>query len=184
MDRLVGSGDPELLAVYGRRRIGKTFLIRTHFESLMRFELTGSYGASMADQLGNFASALVTSKLAPAPLETPETWQAAFQQLIALLEQSWKGKRTKKREVLFFDELPWLASPRSRFLPAFEHFWNSWASKQTHLLVVVCGSAAFWMLSKVIRSKGGLHNRVTRRIRLPPFTLTEVEEYARSLNGE
>ena len=88
MYRLIDSGDPELLAVYGRRRIGKTFLIRTHFGPLMRFEMTGSYGASLADQLSNFATALVTSKLALIEPETPKSWQAAFQQLIVLLEQS------------------------------------------------------------------------------------------------
>jgi hypothetical protein len=82
--------------------------------------------------------------------------------------------------VLFFDELPWLAGKRSRFLPAFEHFWNAWAVKRRDLVVVVCGSAASWMIGKLLRARGGLHNRVTRRIRLEPFSLAEVECYCQS----
>jgi hypothetical protein len=99
--------------------------------------------------------------------------------LIELLERSWEQRRGTAREVLFFDELPWLAAPRSRFLPAFEHFWNHWASRQERLVVVICGSAASWMLSNILRNKGGLHNRVTRRVRLLPFSLREVEDYVR-----
>ena len=168
-----------MLAVYGRRRIGKTFLIRNHFEKSMRFEMTGSAGASLSEQLSNFAAALSASGLVPIAPEPPGSWQQAFQMLIELLEASWKRRRTKTREVLFFDELPWLAAPRSRFLPAFEHFWNHWASKEERLMVVICGSAASWMLSNILGNKGGLHNRVTRQVRLTPFSLREVEEYAR-----
>ncbi|MFT4641457.1 MAG: hypothetical protein ACI8T1_004794 [Verrucomicrobiales bacterium] len=150
----------------------------------MRFETTGSYGAALSDQLNSFTTTLVASGLATTTPEIPRSWQDAFQLLIQLLEKSWKRKRSKRREVLFFDELPWLASPRSRFLQAFEHFWNSWASKQGRLIVVVCESAASWMLSNVLRNKGGLHNRVTRRVRQLPFTLGEVENYVRSRHAK
>ena len=82
--------------------------------------------------------------------------------------------------MVFFDEIPWLASRRSRFLDALDHFWNSWASRQPHLIVVICGSAASWMIHKVIQHRGGLHNRVTQRIRLEPFTLGEAFQYLHS----
>src|SRR5439155_1753043 len=79
--------------------------------------------------------------------------------------------------VVFFDELPWLASRRSGFLAAFEHFWNAWAVKQRNLAVVICGSAASWMIQNLVHARGGLHNRITRRIRLQPFSLVETEQY-------
>jgi predicted AAA+ superfamily ATPase len=89
-------------------------------------------------------------------------------------------KKTKNKKVIFFDELPWLDSRRSGFLGAFEHFWNSWASKRTDIIVVICGSAASWMISKIVNNKGGLHNRITKKIRLLPFTLHEMELYLQS----
>jgi uncharacterized protein len=83
----------------------------------------------------------------------------------------------KSRTIVFFDEFPWINTPRSGFLQAFENFWNSWASKESNLVVVICGSAASWMIKKVINNRGGLHNRVTRRIRLLPFTVSETAEF-------
>ncbi|NLS91762.1 MAG: AAA family ATPase [Planctomycetaceae bacterium] len=167
------STEAELIAVYGRRRVGKTFLVREYFGERLCFELTGVHDASLTEQLQNFSFALGQAMRSPVPLETPANWQQAFQQLITYVESLPKtGKH-----VVFLDELPWLASRRSRFMPAFEHFWNAWASRQSHLIVVVCGSAASWMINKVIRQRGGLHNRLTRRIRLEPFSLAEASEY-------
>jgi len=170
------SGQPELIAVYGRRRVGKTYLVRQYFAGRLRFELTGTRDASLAEQLGNFTHAL--GKLTGFHHATPASWQQAFQELEHALAPMLKRKG---RHVLFFDELPWLARRNSRFLPAFEQFWNHWASKQPSLIVVVCGSAASWMIAKVLRQRGGLHNRVTRRIRLQPFCLAETEAYLEHL---
>lgn len=170
------SSEAELVAVYGRRRVGKTFLVREFFRQRLAFELTGVHDAPLAEQLRNFSFALGRAMRSDIPLATPPTWQDAFQQLIVCLEAL--SKSTK--HVVFFDEVPWLASRRSRFMSAFEHFWNAWASRQPHLIVVVCGSAASWMIGKLVRQRGGLHNRVTRRIRLEPFTLAESKEYLRS----
>ncbi len=173
------SRDPELLAVYGRRRVGKTFLISRFFgHEDTYFELTGVQGAKLADQLANFADECNRRLSGRSPAAVPSSWREAFRTLVKALEE----KPTRGKTVLFFDELPWLASRRSGFLQAFEYFWNSWASKQRDLIVVICGSAASWMLRKIIYAKGGLHNRVTRRIRLMPFTLTETEEYFRKRN--
>jgi len=170
------SGQPELIAVYGRRRVGKTYLVRQYFAGRLRFELTGSRDASLAEQLGNFTHAL--GKLTGFNHASPGSWQQAFQELERALVPVLKGKG---RHVLFFDELPWLARRNSRFLSAFEQFWNHWASKQPSLIVVICGSAASWMIAKVLRQRGGLHNRVTRRIRLQPFCLAETEAYLQHL---
>lgn len=170
------SGDAELIALYGRRRVGKTFLVREHFGRDICFELVGLHEATLSSQLRNFAGALGRASKSAAPLAPPRDWVTAFEQLASFLEPLLR--RRSKKQVVFLDEVPWLAGRRSGFLPAFEHFWNGWASRQSKLVVVICGSAASWMLRKVVRQRGGLHNRVTRRIRLEPFTLAETEEFA------
>ena len=180
LQEAVVSPDPELIAVYGRRRIGKTFLVRQHFGPAIAFELTGSHAGDMATQLEAFATAMGRATGAPAPLAAPADWTAAFRQLETYLGGLRKPRRGKR--VVFFDELPWLATRRSGFLTAFEHFWNSWASAQPWLILVICGSSASWMLRKVVKQRGGLHNRVTRRIRLEPFTLAQCASYLEARN--
>lgn len=186
LDDAIASPGAELVAIYGRRRIGKTFLVREHYGSALAFELTGSHASSLAAQLVAFATALGRalggSVAGSAKLAPPASWPDAF----ALLEQHLRGLPRKKgrKHVVFLDELPWLATRRSGFLPAFEHFWNGWASAQPWLVVVICGSSASWMLSHVVKERGGLHNRVTRRIRLAPLSLAECEEYLRARRVE
>jgi hypothetical protein len=168
----LGSGRPELIAIYGRRRVGKTYLVRTFYAEQLCFELTGVRDATRAQQLAMFVHAMephVGQRIA-----TPPDWPSAFQALARLLESQ---RRDGKRKVIFFDELPWLASRRSGFLAALDHFWNTWASRQQDLIVVICGSAASWMISKVLHDKGGLHNRVTRTLALYPFRLHEAEAF-------
>lgn len=167
------SGSAELVAVYGRRRIGKTFLVRNHFHSQLVFELTGIHNASLKDQLYNFSLALKESMGIPVPPAPPRGWLEAFQQLSMHLEKmDGKGPR-----VVLFDELPWLSTPRSGFLQAFGHWWNISASRNPLIKVVICGSAASWIIRNIINDRGGLHNRVTRRIRLLPFSLAETEMF-------
>ena len=171
-DQASQSDKAELIAVYGRRRIGKTVLIREYFASSIVFELTGLSNAPLDLQLENFSAALERAFGSSGSYAAPSNWFEAFQQLEKSLQGHKKGKR---RRVVFFDELPWLATRRSGFLGAFEHFWNSWASKQNELIVVVCGSAASWMINRVVESRTGLHNRVTRRVRLMPFSVGESQ---------
>jgi uncharacterized protein len=162
---------PAFVAVYGRRRIGKTLLIRHVFGERMTFYLTGIGNVTTEQQLVNFQAAF--ERQAPLPLHTstPKNWFSAFQQLITFLEKEKEGKK-----VVFLDELPWLDTDKSDFMPSLEHFWNSWASARTDVILVVCGSAASWILNKLIHNRGGLHNRVTTRMRLEPFTLKEAEQ--------
>ncbi|MBL0912790.1 MAG: ATP-binding protein [Bacteroidia bacterium] len=157
----------EMLAILGRRRIGKTFLVKQTFTRI-DFEVTGILNAPMQEQLENFSDKL---REAGAPVsEVPGTWLQAFRQLRQWLE----SKRSKRKKVLFIDELPWMDTPRSRFLEALGHFWNDYAA-HNNVLIVLCGSAASWMIRKVVDSKGGLHNRITRLLQLEPFTLRETE---------
>lgn len=179
LDKILNSGEPELVAVYGRRRVGKTFLIRRIYSKQISFEFSGIHHETLAHQLESFATALTISS-SSLPLARPASWIQAFQMLITYLTPQIK----KQRKVIFFDEFPWINTPKSGFLRAFENFWNTWASRQENLVVVICGSAAAWMIQKVINNRGGLHNRVSRRIRLLPFTVGETEAYlkARKIN--
>lgn len=173
LERVARSDEPEFVAVYGRRRIGKTFLVREYFEKEICFEMVGVRGASISDQLENFANALDKVLGIGVRSQRPGSWIEAFQQLELFLESSIVQSRIGKR-VVFIDELPWLNTPRSKFLASLEHFWNRWGAKQRNFVLVVCGSAASWMLQHIVRAKGGLHNRLTRRILLLPFTLRDA----------
>ena len=174
LDGIFCSGKAEFVAVYGRRRIGKTFLIDSYFGQKYDFFMAGMYEASKREQLSNFAHQL--SLYSKTIHSVPKNWMDAFFQLQSYLE-TLSGK---EQIVIFIDELPWFDTPRSRFLKAFELFWNSWASKMDNLKLIVCGSSTSWMTNKLIGNRGGLHNRVTRQIRLQPFNLYEVELFLQS----
>lgn len=175
INKIKNSKEAELVAVYGRRRVGKTFLIRNEFRDKLVFEFSGIHHATLGQQLESFSYAL-TRAAETLPVAKPESWIAAFQMLTDFLKPTLsRGKR-----VIFFDEFPWINTPRSGFLAAFENFWNGWASNQKNLIVVICGSAAAWMIQKVLKNRGGLHNRVSRRIRLLPFNIAETKAFLRS----
>ena len=167
------SQKPELIAVFGRRRVGKTYLIGSFFKGKIDFELTGLKDGTKEQQLRNFSYSLKdakkTDELPPPPID----WLEAFHQLKTHLESIGDSER---RKVVFIDEVPWIATGKSDFLTGFSYFWNSYAAK-TNIVVVICGSATAWMIQKIINDKGGLHNRVTRRIHLQSFTLAETEAY-------
>lgn len=172
----LASATPELIAIYGRRRIGKTFLIRSFYKEQLVFDFTGIHEASLSTQLENFSIALQKSMATAIPSVVPQNWVQAF----FFLEQYLTPKIKDRKTVIFFDEFPWIHTARSGFLQAFGHFWNTWASKQTNIVVVICGSAASWMIQNIVNNKGGLHNRITRTIRLLPFNLNETEEYLKN----
>ena len=176
LQQLLLSKESEFLAVYGRRRVGKTFLVRefylpkTHY-----FELTGQKDASLAEQLHHFSNSF--TKYTGQPIEQKlQSWIQALDILAEHLEAT----KTSKKHVIFFDELPWLCGRRSKFLSSLDYFWNSRVSKCPHVILVVCGSSASWMVDKIIAHKGGLHNRLTQRMVLMPFTLGENKAYLNS----
>jgi len=177
LERVLASREAELVAITGRRRVGKTFLVREALRDRIVFELTGSHRAPLAAQLRAFDAAMRASF--PGHEGEASSWPDAFERLRAALSRAPRGRRGERR-VIFVDELPWLAARRSGFLPAFEHFWNSWAVTRSDLVVVVCGSAASFMARELLHARGGLHNRVTRHLRLQPFTVAEADVYLRS----
>ncbi|MEZ4887817.1 MAG: ATP-binding protein [Chitinophagales bacterium] len=177
LQKALTSNEPEMIAVIGRRRVGKTFLIRSVYEGHIDFEVTGALKAPKEEQLLNFVFELTKASKNLLPVKTPANWMEAFILLIQYLELQQKTKSEK--QVVFFDELPWLSTPKSGFLRALGFFWNSWASRQ-NIVVVICGSAASWMIQKVVNNTGGLYNRITQRIYLEPFNLSDTEAYLQS----
>jgi AAA+ ATPase superfamily predicted ATPase len=175
LNRAYASKYSEFVAVYGRRRIGKTFLIRETFKDRFTFQYTGAFNVTNREQLEEFHTSLVSQGL-PGDSATPQTWFEAFHQLENLISAS-----TQDRKIIFLDELPWMDSPNSKFISAFEHFWNSWASARYDILLIVCGSATSWIINKIFRNIGGLYNRVTYKIRLNQFSLAECEELTQYL---
>lgn len=173
--RLMNTGASEFVAVYGRRRVGKTFLIREAFSNDFDFYITGMANVPLATQLANFHLAITKYASPGMVIDPASNWLAAFHQLSQILE-----KKKKAKKVVFLDELPWLDTAKSGFIQALEYFWNSWASARKDVLLIVCGSAASWMINKLIHNKGGLYNRVTHRMKLEPFTLHECEQYFRN----
>ncbi|MCB9426623.1 MAG: AAA family ATPase [Flavobacteriales bacterium] len=161
-----------LIAVIGRRRVGKTFLIRETYKENKVFEMTGLKDAEVDKQLINFALQMNLFFPSEKLHDTPPDWLRAFNQLTQQLSQL----DTTKKPVLFFDELPWIAGKKSGFTEALAHWWNNWASQQ-NIVVVICGSAASWMIENVVNAKGGLHNRLTKLITLLPFTLAETKAF-------
>ena len=173
LEQLLKSDQPELLAIYGRRRVGKTYLIKNYYADHLKFTCSGESGGSMSTQLANFQQQLNTWFPANRQLHPPANWQQAFITLRECLDTL----KTKDKKVIFFDELPWLDTHKSGFVSAFGYFWNIYLSERPDMLVVICGSAASWMIKKIVNNKGGLHNRITQRIRLLPFTLKETKDY-------
>lgn len=176
LDMLCKEKGANLIAVYGRRRVGKTFLVKQYFDEQFDFFFTGSFETPQKVQLALFQNTL--QQYSGEEQATPKTWFEAFDQLRIYLS----GIK-KKRLVVFLDELPWMETPKSNFLKAFTYFWNSWASTRKGLKLIVCGSSTTWMLNKIIGDKGGLYGRCSRSIYLAPFNLHEVEDFLKKQKG-
>lgn len=165
---LCDSGYSEFVAVYGRRRVGKTFLVREAFGYHFTFQHAGLAKQPMAKQLAAWKSSLKDAGLKVTA--APKNWLDAFDLLKDLIREAPEGKK-----VIFIDEMPWMDTPRSGFVAALESFWNGWASGRKDILLIICGSATSWIINKIIKNHGGLHNRVTHKLPLGPFTLRECE---------
>ena len=177
LQKALQSNEAEMVSVIGRRRIGKTFLIKTVYQEHIFFELTGVKDAPVEEQLGNFAHALKKASKNTLILKPFSDWMEAFYVLMDYLEKLPKNRKY----VVFFDEVPWFSQYKSDFIRGLGYFWNSWAVNQ-NIVVVICGSSASWMIQKIVNDRGGLHNRITRRLFLKPFTLAETEIYLKSRN--
>lgn len=177
LNRLYDGNKAELVAIYGRRRVGKTFLVDEVFGERITFRHAGlspegeEAAGLLKAQLDHFYNSLIIQGMKKC--KKPDNWLDAF----LLLEKYLQKKDDGSRQLVFMDELPWLDTPRSGFLRAFEGFWNNWGCHRKNLMVVVCGSANSWILNNLINNHGGLYNRVTYQIKLSPFSLRECAEF-------
>ena len=172
----INSDRSEFIAIYGRRRVGKTFLIKKTVGDDFTFHFSGTLGFSRTNQLLNFGLTL-REQSRGLDIPIPENWIVAFHLLKQLIENS-----PHKHKIIFLDELPWIDTPKSGFIPALENFWNSWCSWRDDIKLIVCGSATSWIINKIIKNKGGLHNRLTHHMQVNPFDLRACEEYFDTYN--
>lgn len=171
LDNIYKSGKPEFIALYGRRRVGKTFLIDQKYGTEFAFKVTGIIDGSKQEQMFTFVQAMREIGYQGG---APESWLDAFFQLQELLKARLKRR---KRCIIFIDELPCFDTQKSGFIKALGHFWNNWCSTHSEIMLIVCGSATTWMIKNLIDSHGGLHNRITHEFHIHPFTLSETEKY-------
>jgi predicted AAA+ superfamily ATPase len=169
LTRLKESSQAEFVVLYGRRRVGKTFLVRSFFDDKFTFYCTGLAKGTRKQQLTNFGKML--SEYSGHTIH-PQDWFEAFDALKIIITRS-----RQRRKVVFLDEVPWMDTQKCEFKQALDLFWNSWAMMQSNLLFIICGSAASWMVKHVINDKGGLHNRLTCKLHLMPFVLKDTKAY-------
>jgi AAA+ ATPase superfamily predicted ATPase len=174
LEDLYSSARAEFLAIYGRRRVGKTYLVREFFQNKRSifFNVTGTKDGPLLEQLTHFVDQLSEVFYKGLPLQSVKTWDAAFRLLTKAVSEV-SSKTTKI--ILFFDELPWMATRNSRLLESLDYYWNQHWSNNKRIKLIICGSSASWIINKVINNKGGLHNRITRQIHLEPFNLTQTK---------
>lgn len=171
IQKCIKSNKSEFVIIYGRRRVGKTFLVKKIFNGIFDFYFVGSSRMTSKMQLEDFASSL--SKYSGIKTIVPQNWKDAFNLLSNYLETL----NEKRKKIIFIDEMPWIDRKQSDFLAALEHFWNNWVTMRDDIVLIACGSATSWMINNLVKNRGGLHNRITRRIYLHPFSLHETELY-------
>ena len=183
LNKLYDKNSAEFVAIYGRRRVGKTYLVDETFSGRITFRHAGLAPEEQKDDVGqlknqleHFYKSLLLHGMEEC--EKPKNWFDAF----FLLEKFLQKIDTGAKQLIFIDELPWLDTPRSSFIQAFEGFWNTWACHRKNLMLIVCGSANSWILDKLINAHGGLYNRVTHEMKLSPFTLSECEDFYKANN--
>lgn len=179
LKKLFKSNKAEFLAIYGRRRVGKTYLIRqfSNNQEAAFFNVTGSKEGTKKEQLTHFVEQIGKVFYGGVALSVPLQWDGAFNLLTTAMEQHAKNKKI----ILFFDEIPWMATPKSRLLQNLDYYWNQHWSNDQRIKLIICGSSASWIIKKVINNRGGLHNRLTQRIRLEPFTLLETKHFLENI---
>ncbi len=173
LNNMLLTDEAELVSVLGRRRVGKTYMLRETFKEHLVFEFAGIEDGTQRQNLKAFTFALQQTFGKKTVPNNIKDWLTGFEILIELLN---KRKTSTNKMVVFIDELPWIAGKRKDFVKAFGFFWNNWASKQK-IVVAICGSAAAWMIKNIVQNKGALHNRITRQIYLQPFTCKETKAF-------
>lgn len=180
LKQFLNSKKPEFLALYGRRRVGKTFLIRNFFEGkdVIYFDVTGTKNGSMKEQIKHFTKQISQVFYKGVRLEFGKNWDDTFELLTEAIQHS----ESKKKIILFMDEFPWMATKNSKLLQNLDYYWNQHWSKHDKIKLIICGSSASWIIEKIVNNKGGLHNRLTRNINLEPFNLGQTKRFLQNLS--
>jgi len=174
--RCLESERSEFVIVYGRRRVGKTFLVDYFFQGKYDFSFVGGHNLTKGKQLRNFAKSL--TKIAGLDSQPVfKTWENAFDSLECYLE----SLPAERKKIVFIDEMPWIDTPQSEFVEALESFWNGWGTRRNDIVFIASGSASSWMMDKLVDNPGGLHGRITNNIYVRPFTLYETKLYLESI---
>lgn len=179
LNQILSSNVSEFLAIYGRRRVGKTFLIRTFFEAqnALFFNVTGAKDGPLNEQIRHFTKEIGRVFYNDAQLKQEKNWDLAFE----MLTKAFEGIKKNKKIVLFFDEFPWMVGRNSRLLQTLEYYWNQYWSRDKRIKLIICGSSASWIIEKIVNNKGGLYNRLTRNIYLEPFNLKDSKRFLNSI---
>lgn len=181
ISQCLASKRPEFMVVYGRRRVGKTYLVKEYFNGRFSFYATGIPSEKMKNQMAVIYESLIDH--GENVHTVPKNWFEVFRRIKGLLETDDVARDPiSNKRVIFLDEVPWMDTARSDFKSALDFFWNSWASTQNDLVLIVCGSATSWIVNNILGDNGGFYNRITRQLYLKPFSLSECREYFRS-NG-
>ncbi len=178
LDKILQSDQAGFLALYGRRRVGKTFFVRQYLKEQIVFDISGTKDGLKKQQIANFFSEYLSRTNGQKETILPETWHGAFQYLAKYLSEL-PTKKTKY--VVFLDEMPWMDTPKSEFIGALEFFWNQYISRMDNVLLIACGSSSSWIRKNLIHAVGGLHNRVTHRMKLSPFNLYETSLFLQNI---
>jgi uncharacterized protein len=178
LDKILQSTQAEFLAVYGRRRVGKTFLIRQYLKKHIVFDFSGTKEGTKTQQLSDFFTVYLKQTKRRRETQLPVSWHQAFNYLADFLSEL---PQTDIKQVVFIDEMPWLDLPKSEFISALEFFWNQHVSKMDNILLIACGSASSWIRKNLINARGGLYNRITYRIKLMPFNLYETALFIQAM---
>ena len=179
LQSLLSSSSPEFLAIYGLRRVGKTFLIKQFFQTkkVKFFSITGEKNATMREQIIHFTKQISHLFYNDVVLEPKKNWDETFE----LLTKSIQLLNAKEKIILFFDEFPWMVTQHSRLLQNLDYYWNQHWSNDNRIKLIICGSSASWIIDNIVNNKGGLHNRLTRNILLEPYDLAETKQFLESL---
>jgi len=176
LDELLNSGNPEFLAIYGRRRVGKTMLVREFFKNkknIIFLKTIGTLQGAMHDQIDNFTTQIGETFYKSAQLKSGKNWNETFK----LLNDAVKSTNKNEKIILFLDEFPWMATKNSKLLQILDYYWNQYWSNDARIKLIICGSSASYIINKIINNKGGLHNRITRTIHLEPFNLRDTKRF-------
>ncbi len=164
----------ELVAIYGRRRIGKSSLVEKFAEDKEFFykfegiegENTKGQMTTFAKILGNYVDDSFLDKI------DFDSWHGLFQYLTERLVDN---KNRQKKLVLFFDEIQWMAVRRDRMISIIKYFWdNFW--KNMNVVLILCGSIASFMVKRIIHSKA-LYGRITLEILLKGLWPDEAAKF-------